>query len=138
MSVKEASNAYGMLAERSLVASSCIAIVHGVGCDPPSLTLLLLSPLQRDLHRRPSPVSARRGPRTCPLTCSLLLSSSTLPSSSSSACRHRQPTERSLSTSLHITVVGGVGCNPSSSLSRPTPLDGCPHVGLGRFIESML
>ena len=77
---KESSNAYGMPAERSLTTSSRVAVVSGVGCDPPSSSSSFLSLSRRDLHRRPSPVSARRGPRTRPSTCSLSPPSSTSPS----------------------------------------------------------
>ena len=53
-----------MPAEHSLDASLRIAIISGVGCDPPSLTSSSLSMLPCDLHRRPSTVSAQRRPRT--------------------------------------------------------------------------
>jgi hypothetical protein len=42
---KEASDAYGMLAERSLAASLRIAIISKVGCDPPSLFGIVGCPL---------------------------------------------------------------------------------------------
>ena len=111
---KEASDVYGMLMERSLTASLRIAVINGVGCDPPSETLSLLSLSRRDLHRRPSLVSARRGPRTRLLTCSVLQPLLTPPSPSSARCRSR-PVECSLSASLHVAVVCGVvGCDPPS------------------------
>ena len=75
----EASNAYGMPEERSLAASSCVAVFPGVRCDPPSSSLSLLSPWRCNLCRCLSLVSARRGPQTrlliclssSPLSCSL-------------------------------------------------------------------
>ena len=68
-------------AERSLSTSSRIAIVCGVvGCDPPSTTPSPLLPSRHNLCRCPFLVSARRGPRTRPLTCSSSTPSSTSPS----------------------------------------------------------
>jgi len=63
---KEASDAYGMPTECSLATSLHVTVVIGVGCDPPSSKSSLLSLSRRNLHRRPSPVSARCGPRTRP------------------------------------------------------------------------
>ncbi len=37
LSDEEASDAYGMLVEHSLFARSCVDVICGVGCDPPSL-----------------------------------------------------------------------------------------------------
>ncbi len=42
---KEASNAYGMLTEHSLAASSHVATVRGVGCNPLSLFGIVDCPL---------------------------------------------------------------------------------------------
>ena len=91
MSEEKASDPYGKLAEYSLITSSRVAIVLGVGCNPPLSSLLSLpsssSPLHCNLRHCLSPVSARRGPRTCLSTCSSLPSSLTSPSCSSVCCR---------------------------------------------------
>jgi hypothetical protein len=42
---EEASDAYGMLVEHSLFASSRVAIIRGVGCDPPFLFGIVDCPL---------------------------------------------------------------------------------------------
>ena len=119
-----------MPAERSLAASLRVAVVSGVGCNPPSSASSSLSLSPCNLHRRPSQVSARRGPRTRPLTCSLLPPSSTSPSPPSARCRSRL-VERSLSASSCVAVICGVvGCDPLSSMlplhrnlhRRPFPL----------------
>ena len=98
---KEASDVYRMPTECSLAASLHVAIVSGVGCDPPSSMSSSLSLLRCDLHCCPSPVSARCRPRTCPSTFLLSPPLSTSPSPSSARCQS-WPVDHSLSASSRV------------------------------------
>ena len=84
-------------AERSLAASSRVAVLRRVGCNPPSLSLSSLSQLHHELCHPPFLVSARRGPQTRPLTC-LSLPPPSMSPSPSSACRRSWDSASALST----------------------------------------